>query len=470
MIFRDREDAGRQLAEQLKWYAGREDVLVLGIPRGGVTVAFEVARALRVPFDIFLSRKLGVPGHEEFAFGAVAEGNGRYLDEETIRATGISEEEVERITQEVRKTLHEREVAYRGSRPPLQVEGRTVILVDDGIATGASIYAAIQALRQMKPARLVAAVPVAPASTCEWLRPLVDELVCLYAPKFFYAVGQFYERFAQVTDEEVIALLGRAGRMAEASAAAVDCAEEAVPAAVEPRWDGSQRELSIPAGQVKVEGTLSLPGKPRGIVLFAHGSGSSRHSPRNRSVAEALQSQGFATLLFDLLTLEEEAIDRQNAALRFDIGLLAGRLVRVTQWIAQNPDTRGLPIGYFGASTGAAAALVAAAQLPSSVAAVVSRGGRPDLAAEALRRVHAPTLLIVGGRDDVVIELNRQALAWLGCGVKRLVIVPGATHLFEEPGALEEVARLAADWFAESFASARRGSEATASNTMRGRV
>lgn len=465
MIFRDREDAGRQLAEQLKWYAGREDVVVLGIPRGGVSVAFEVARALRAPLDIFLSRKLGVPGHEEYAFGAVAAGNGRYLDEEIIRSTGTTEEEVERITREVRETLRERAALYRGSLPPLEVEGRTVILVDDGIATGASIYAAIQALREMKPARLVVAVPVAPASTCEWLKPAVDELVCLYAPKYFYAVGQFYERFSQVTDEEVIALLRRAGRKAEAPAAVSDCAEEAVP---DSAWDGSQRDLSIPAGQVKVEGTLSLPGKPRGIILFAHGSGSSRHSPRNRSVAEALQSQGFATLLFDLLTLEEEAIDRQSAALRFDIGLLAGRLVRVTQWIAQNPDTRGLHIGYFGASTGAAAALVAAAQLPGTVGAVVSRGGRPDLAAEALRRVHAPTLLIVGGRDEVVIELNRQALAWLASGVKRLVIVPGATHLFEEPGALEEVARLAAEWFAESLAPARHGIEATASNTTRG--
>jgi putative phosphoribosyl transferase len=204
--------------------------------------------------------------------------------------------------------------------------------------------------------------------------------------------------------------------------------------------------VRVPAGPATLEGNLTLPGEARAVVLFAHGSGSSRHSPRNRYVARLLNEAKLATLLIDLLTLHEEVIDTRTAHLRFDIDLLAERLVDATDWLTQFPDTKHLPIGYFGASTGAAAALAAAAVRPDVVGAVVSRGGRPDLAGSALPRVRAPTLLIVGGDDGQVIELNRAALAQLCCE-KQLVIVPAATHLFEEPGALDEVARLARDWF-----------------------
>jgi putative phosphoribosyl transferase len=218
------------------------------------------------------------------------------------------------------------------------------------------------------------------------------------------------------------------------------------------KHDGIESEVTIDAAKVTLEGTLGLPEKASGIVLFAHGSGSSRHSPRNRYVAQVLQSKGIGTLLFDLLTSQEEAIDQYNAALRFDIPFLAKRLVGATEWILRQPDTQSLKVGYFGASTGAAAALVAAAQFPDAAAAVVSRGGRPDLAEDALGSVRAPTLLIVGGDDAPVIGMNQEALAKLRCPDKKLVIVPGATHLFEEPGTLEEVARLAAEWFAQHFA------------------
>ena len=204
--------------------------------------------------------------------------------------------------------------------------------------------------------------------------------------------------------------------------------------------------VRVPAGPVWLEGNLSLPEQPRAVVLFAHGSGSSRHSSRNRHVARLLNEAKLATLLIDLLTVHEEVVDARSAQLRFDIDLLAERLVDTTDWLTQFPDTRDLRIGYFGASTGAAAALVAAAERADVVGAVVSRGGRPDLAGAALTRVQAPTLLIVGEHDDQVIQLNREAFAQLRCE-KRLLIVPGATHLFEEPGALDEVARLARDWF-----------------------
>ena len=204
--------------------------------------------------------------------------------------------------------------------------------------------------------------------------------------------------------------------------------------------------VRVPAGGVRLEGNLARPEDARGVVLFAHGSGSSRLSPRNRHVARVLNEATLATLLVDLLTPEEEAIDARTAHLRFDISLLAQRLIGATDWLADHPDTRGLRVGYFGASTGAAAALVAAAVRTAAVGAVVSRGGRSDLAGRALALVRAPTLLIVGGRDAQVLELNREAFAQLTCE-KRLEIVPGATHLFEEPGALDRVALLARDWF-----------------------
>ncbi|HLJ48520.1 MAG TPA: dienelactone hydrolase family protein [Bryobacteraceae bacterium] len=204
--------------------------------------------------------------------------------------------------------------------------------------------------------------------------------------------------------------------------------------------------VHITAGAAELEGDLHIPDEARGIVLFAHGSGSSRHSPRNRFVAEELQRRGLATLLMDLLTREEEQADVKTAQLRFDIRLLAHRLILTTEWLAGQPPVRDLKVGYFGASTGAAAALVAAAERPESIGAVVSRGGRPDLAGYALPHVAAPTLLIVGGDDVPVIGLNRQAFEKLRVE-KRLTIVPGATHLFEEPGTLEEVARLAGEWF-----------------------
>jgi dienelactone hydrolase len=213
-----------------------------------------------------------------------------------------------------------------------------------------------------------------------------------------------------------------------------------------PGTPGAEQEVGLTAAGARLSATLAIPQRPRAIVLFAHGSGSSRHSPRNRYVAGVLGQAGLATLLLDLLTPGEEAVDAVTRQHRFDIDLLARRLVGATEWTAAQPATHGLAIGYFGASTGAAAALIGAAQLPGRVTAVVSRGGRPDLAGGALERVRTPVLLIVGGRDLPVIELNREALARIRAE-KRLEIVPGATHLFEEPGALEQVAKLASGWF-----------------------
>ena len=215
----------------------------------------------------------------------------------------------------------------------------------------------------------------------------------------------------------------------------------------------TDREITLSLDGAEVTGELAVPEGSTGIVVFAHGSGSSRHSPRNQQVAARLRGDGSATLLMDLLTRDEDAVDRRTREHRFDIDLLAERLVSATRWLHQQPPTHGLPIGYFGASTGAAAALVAAAQLGDDVAAVVSRGGRPDLAGDMLTRVTAPTLLIIGGEDAAVLPLNEEARSMLG-GLARMEIVPGATHLFEEPGALEQVGDLAAAWFAQHFGAA----------------
>ena len=425
--FEDRQDAGRRLAERLAPYR-EEHPVVFALPRGGVPVGYEIALALAAPLDVFVARKLGAPGQPEFGIGAVAPGGVRILNEEVVRRLGIPEDYLERITQREMAEVERRLRHFRGDRPELEVRGRTVILVDDGLATGVTARAAIRALRRLEPRRLVLAAPVCAAQTAEVLGSEVDELVCLEAPPDLGAIGFWYRDFSQTSDEEVVELLESARR------------------------EPGERPVRVQAGPVELEGNLGKPEGARSIVLFAHGSGSGRHSPRNRYVARALGEAGLATLLIDLLTPDEEAADLRTGQLRFDIGLLAGRLAGATDWLMENPETRNLRIGYFGASTGAGAALVAAAERPEAVGAVVSRGGRRDLAGDALPRVRAPTLLIVGGNDVPVISMNEEALGRLRAEEKRLEIVAGATHLFEEPGALEEVARLAAGWFARYLA------------------
>lgn len=447
MAFRNREDAGWQLARELARYAGCPDAIVLGIPRGGVEVAFPIAQALGVPLDIFLSRKLGVPGQEELAFGAVTVDGTRYLNDRIVASTGLEEEEIERITAKVLRVLRERESEYRRGRGPLDVEGKTVILVDDGIATGASMEAAVRMVKKMRPARVVVAIPVAPMGACPRLRQEADEVVCLREEAEFFAVGQFYRDFSQVSDEEVIDLMKKAEESATADAGANPMALGGAGGDDPEADEGGDTDVTIRINGLKLDGILHLPAKCEGVVLFAHGSGSSRFSQRNRYVAKVLQQRRFGTLLFDLLTKEEEREDNWTAQIRFDIPLLAERMVGATKWLERYMGGGRVPLGYFGASTGAAAALVAAAKLPDRIAAVVSRGGRPDLAGDALEKVKAPTLLLVGGLDGIVVGMNEEALRRLNCE-KKLQIVPGASHLFEEPGTLEAVAEAAGAWFA----------------------
>src|SRR5467141_417913 len=428
--YADRAEAGRVLAEKLKPLAGNPDVVVLALPRGGVPVAYQIARRLGAPLDVFVVRKLGVPGHEELAMGALASGGVRVLNEDLIRELGIPDRVVEAVTNREENELDRRERAYRGTRPLPDLRGKIVVLVDDGLATGNTMRAAVAAVRAQHPERVIVAVPVAARASCEELAEVADEVLCGRTPEPFRAVGLWYDDFEQTSDAEVGALLTQAQDRADSAQAA--STQEGV-------------TVRIDAGGVQLEGDLAIPSGARGVVVFAHGSGSSRFSPRNRAVAAALRRGGLGTLLVDLLTRDEERVDARTGHLRFDIQLLAARLVACIDWLARGDRTSELRIGCFGASTGAAA-LVAAAARPTSVAAVVSRGGRPDLAGPALSQVRAPTLLIVGGDDPEVLELNRQALQKLQ-GEKALVVVPGATHLFEEPGTLEQVADLARRWF-----------------------
>jgi putative phosphoribosyl transferase len=445
MIFSNREDAGHRLAAPLLHHLDH-GALVLGLLRGGVVVAREVARAHKAPLDVWVVRKIGAPLQPELAIGAIAEGGGAYFDESLARLLEVSEAEVAAVVESAQVELDRRIQLYRRGRPPPLIEGRTVILVDDGLATGSTARAALVALRAQNPARLVLAVPVAAADSLAELSGLADEVVCLQPVTNLRAIGEWYVDFAQVSDEEVMARLGR---------------DQASPRSLAALESSSARVVVIDAAGVNLAGDLAVPEGAAGLVVFAHGSGSSRRSARNRQVAEALRARGLATLLFDLLTPHEEAEDAITAEHRFDIALLAARLVGATDWALEEPATRHLAIGYFGASTGAAAALVGAVVRKDVVRAVVSRGGRPDLAGPHLERVEAPTLLIVGGRDREVLRANRAARKLLR-GPAQLAIVPGATHLFEEPGALDEVAHLAEGWLTRWIAARSRPVRRTA--------
>ena len=446
-VFHDRRDAGRQLGRALRDFE-RANPLVLGLPRGGVPVADEVVSTLQAPLDVVIVRKLGSPTNREYGFGAVGEGGALVTDEGARRDVGVGDEELRRIIGRERAEIERRIALYRENRPMLDVTGRTVIVVDDGLATGSTASAAISVLRHLGAGRIVLAVPTGSAQAVELLRSRADEVLCLQTPEWFRAVGAQYEDFAQTTDDEVIEILHHRLRGAgprDGTGAASGNGSSADLSSVDVSGvnaSGVDRTIAIETRPgVPLPGHITVPPNAIGVVAFAHGSGSSRVSPRNASVARTLQHAGLGTLLFDLLT-DEEAEIRAHV---FDIELLAQRLALATAWLRDQPTTGGLAIGYFGASTGAAAALVAASDDPE-IAAVVSRGGRPDLAGAALPKVTAPTLLIVGGLDLEVIALNRTARSQMTCPT-RLDIVPGATHLFDEPGTLAAAAGLARDWF-----------------------
>jgi len=432
MLFVDRADAGRQLAQRLLHLRGT-DAVVIALPRGGVPVAAEVAQALRAPLDVIVVRKLGIPFQPECGFGAIGEGGARTIDHSVVRQARLTRQAIASVEARERTRLDRRLGRLRGGRPPVSLAGRIAVVVDDGIATGSTARAACLVARARGASRVIVAVPVGAADATATLRRDADEVICLHTPASFVAVGDWYQDFSQVADAEVAGLLGQAMTCPEPRDAAADPAE-----------------VTVDAGDARLQGSLVIPPDAGGLVVFAHASGSSRHSPRNQFVAAGLNRAALGTLLVDLLTPDEE-LSRANV---FNVALLAARLAAITRWLRDQPGTASMPLGYFGASVGTAAAVAAATATPRlPVDAIVSRGGRPDLVSGRLALVRAPTLLIVGGADTVVLDLNQRAWAQLKCE-SRLAVVPGATHLFSEPGALGQVTDLADGWFGRHFSRA----------------
>ena len=425
MVFRDRVDAGRQLALRLT-HLRRSRPVVVGLPRGGVAVAAQVARQLRAPLDVIVVRKLGAPQNPEVAMGALGEGGVLVINDDVVRRANANERAVRAVQAREQEELDRRVLRFRGGRPGMSSAGRLVIVVDDGVATGATARAACQVARAAGASRVVLAVPVVAPDVLPSLLAVAAEVVYVDAPASLYAVGQWYDDFRQVDDWEVVELLDQAAGELEPHV----------------RIDLTQRELDVVAetSDAALPGHLTVPAGAQETVVFAHGEGSDRLSSRNGYVAGVLNQAGLGTLLVDLVTAGGEA----QAS---DVAFLARRLSEVTRWLRRaglGPDR----VGYFGASTGAAAALWAAAEPYADIAAVVSRGGRPDLALPRLAGVRAPTLLVVGAEDRAVLELNRSAMAHLGSDAQ-LAVVPGAGHLFGEPGALAQAAALAREWFLE---------------------
>lgn len=430
MPFTDRRDAGRRLARRLAGYD--QDVVVLALPRGGVPVAFEVARALRAPLDVLMVRKLGLPYQRELAVGAIGEGGVRVLNRDVVQMSRLTGDEIAAVEEIERVELRRRAERFRGGRPPVSLSGRTALIIDDGVATGSTARAACQVARAQGAARIVFAAPVGAPDALIALGEDADQVVWLAAPSWFHAVGQWYRDFQQTSDQEVTDLL----RCAAEREAAAPTTEEAEQASL------CDEEVEIQSGSVPLAGHLTVPENPVGLVVFALGSGGNRHSPRNRGVAAVLNRARLGTLVFDLLTPPEEL----NRARVFDIELLGRRLIEVTRWVSGRPEAVDLPVGYFGAYTGAAAALWAAADPRVDVRAVVSRDGRVDLARTRLPLVHVPTLLIVGAHDTVMLDLNRRARTLIASR-SVLAVIPGATRLFPEPGSLDSVSARARDWF-----------------------
>ena len=413
MRFTDRVTAGKLLVERLR-HLQRDDVVVLGLPRGGVPVAAEVARGLGCPLDVILVRKLGLPWQRELAFGAIGEDGVTVLNDDIVRSSGLTSVEIERVEEHELVELERRAHEYRHLHERVPIRGKTAVIVDDGIATGATAKAACAVARGAGAAHVVVAVPVAPAGWESGFVGEADEQMSLFAPADFGSVGYFYDSFEPISDEEVMALL-------LSSSGAV-----------------TETDVHEVMGGVAVDAHLVVAPASRAVALFIHGSGSSRASARNLAVSRLLADAGISGVLVDVPT------DGPGGD-ALDLSSVVSRLSDISRWISQTSRFAGLPLVLVGSSSGAALAIATAVSLRGSVpvTAVISRGGNLAAVMEVLGEVEFPVLMIVGSKDSLTREQNARACSVIG-PTCRLEIVDGASHLFADAGTLETAGRLAA--------------------------
>jgi putative phosphoribosyl transferase len=458
--FQDRVHAGDALARALIPFATEPDVVVLGLAPGGVPLARQVADVVRATFSVFISGKIGVPGIEEVALGAVAEGSDRVVTDTMAWYIGVPPAVIERLAVRERVELARRTQLYRDGHSLPELEGKTVILVDDGLATGATIRAAARAIRSRRPRRLVAAVPVASRLGMADIRDEVDDIVAVAVRDEYASVSAAYESLAPLTDEDVLTALGRptrrvSGIVHDISSLITD----------------TERTIEIAIPGCRVVGDLATPTNidygdwsrashdRDALAILVHAGGSSRDSYRNRYIAGRLRLEGYATLRVDLLTRDEEALDADGGSIRFDVAKIAARLTDVCDWAVRAGVYGARRAILFGAGTGAAGALMTAARRQANTLAVVVRGGRVDLAESALSRVRAPVLSIVGSEDRETLRLHADALRLVRRG--KLIRVRGAGPMFGEPGALGAVAEHSVKWLGR--VAANRGRAVTGS-------
>lgn len=434
-LFDDRHAGGVALAHALAGRAAPDATLVLGMARGGVAVAAPIARALGARLDAVVGRKLGVPGIEEVAFGAITEWDAPAVFDSVRDFIGLPRSVMSSIEGRERAEVVRRVQQYRDGQPLSGITGKTVIVVDDGLASGTTLLATARALRRLRPQRLIAAVPVASPDGVQQVASAFDDVVALATPDPFGTVSDWYRDYTPVDDAQVRSLLGRAP---------LDTPEPGLVTS------DQEQDVTIPTlestSDAAMVGDFGAPRDACGLIIMAHGGGSSRGSYRNRYLAARLRFAGWATLRVDLLTPRERDADA-NGEMRFDIERITGRLLAATRWCREEQRPGHERVVLFGASTGAAAAMEVAAAAPRDVAAVVARGGRIDLAMSSLAQVRAPSLLIVGDADTETLRQNRDCVPRLG-GRVRLQTIRGAGHTFEEPGALGRVGELVTTWLA----------------------
>ncbi|MEE2037275.1 phosphoribosyltransferase family protein [Nocardiopsis sp. CT-R113] len=425
--FADRSEAGRRLAERVRPLAVN-DPLVLALPRGGVPVGAELARRLDADFDVLMVRKIGLPGRPETGVGAIAEDGRVLFDDRALARMQVPRQALSDTVAAERDELDRRRRVYRGDRSGPRIAGRDCVIVDDGVATGGTARAALRMVREAGPSRLILAVPVAAPEAVEALREDVDELVVLSAPDNFHSVGEWYRDFDQLSDGHVTAILAEQGR-------------------VHPRSDAA-RGVRVRAGRVYLDGDLTVPAVLRGAVVLAAGEG--RSDPRWQAISSAMQQAGYATLLLDLLTVQEQESGSGGA----DTAVMGERLSAAVTWLRRATDAANEPLGVLGSGSAAPAALVTAAERPEDVAAVVVHGGRIDLAEPSLPEVRAPVLVLLESRDSFVRELGEWARGRMG-GPTDLRVMSGAEQLLHGAKEWRQVAGETLDWFDRHLAGRR---------------